>query len=101
MRGQGVFLHTHRHYRLAADHVASHLQRYPGDPVAALLISAFDLAYDVGYRAQGHRVVEAQYAVGGEDSWVCASWLAATRAEQGRIDEAFELSEYASVASTG
>jgi tetratricopeptide (TPR) repeat protein len=92
---RGVFLHTHRHYRLAADHLLAHFERYPADPVAVLLVSAFALAGDLRYREQGHRLVEQQYALVGSDSWPWVSWLAAIRAEQGRAPEALELADHA------
>lgn len=49
---RGVFLHTHPHYRLAADHLVGHFVRYPADPPAVLLVSAFALASDLRYREQ-------------------------------------------------
>jgi tetratricopeptide (TPR) repeat protein len=92
---RGVFLHTHRHYQLAADHLIEHFARYPADVPAVLLVSAFELAGDVGYREQGQRLVEQQAGVAGVDSWPWMSWLAATRAEQGHIQEALELADHA------
>lgn len=92
---RGVFLHTHRHYRLAADHLVGHFARYPADPPAVLLLSAFALAGDLHYREQGHRVVEQQYALAGSESWPWVSWLAVTRAEQGRVQQALELADQA------
>jgi hypothetical protein len=92
---RGVFLHTHRHYDLAADHLVDHFARYPADVPAVLLVSAFALAGDLGYRQQGQRLVEQQAALGGPDSWPWMSWLAATRAEQGRCQEALELADHA------
>jgi predicted Zn-dependent protease len=92
---RGVFFHTHRHYQRAADHLLAHFARYPADPPALLLISAFDLTGNLSYRHQGHQLVEQQSAVAGPDSWPWVSWLAATRAEQGRVGEALELAEQA------
>lgn len=92
---RGVFLHTHRHYRQAADHVLTHFGRYPGDPAALLLVSAFELSGDLGYRQRGYQLVEQQYALAGHDSWAWMSWLAVTRAEQGRVSESLELAEHA------
>lgn len=92
---RGVFLHTHRHYQQAADHVTAHFARYPADPTALLLVSAFELVGDPEYRGRGHELVERQYAVAGEDSWPWVSWLAVTRAEQGRAPEALTLAEHA------
>jgi tetratricopeptide (TPR) repeat protein len=91
----GVFLHTHRHYRLAADHLLTHLGQYPADPLAVLLLAAFTLAGDLDYRELGHQVVEQQATLAGPDSWPWVSCLAATRAEQGRVQEALELADQA------
>jgi predicted Zn-dependent protease len=92
---RGVFLHTHRHYQRAADHVLAHVARYPTDPAALLLVSAFELSGEVNYRDKGHQLVERQHGLAGRDSWPWMSWLAATRAEQGRAPEALELAERA------
>lgn len=94
---RGVFLHTHRHYQLTADHLVDHFARYPADVPAVLLVSAFELAGDPPYRQQGQQLVEQQAALAGPDSWPWMSWLAATRAEQGRVQEALELADHALV----
>lgn len=92
---RGIFLHTHRHYQLAADHLVDHFAWYPADVSAVLMVSAFELAGGLRYRQQGQRLVEQQAALGGRDSWPWMSWLAATRAEQGRVQEALELADHA------
>ncbi|MEV8326808.1 hypothetical protein [Kitasatospora sp. NPDC056731] len=90
----GVFLHTHRQFRLTADHLVAHFARWPGDEVASLLLDAFHACGESAYRAHGDVLVERQYALAGADSWPWAGRLAWTRAEQGRTEEAFELAEH-------
>ncbi|MFE4055080.1 hypothetical protein ACFXP3_02015 [Streptomyces sp. NPDC059096] len=87
----GVFLHTHRQYRLTADHLVTHFARWPGDEVAGLLVDAFHACGDAGYRTHGDTLVERQYAAAGADSWLWTSRMAWVRAEQGRPVEAYEL----------
>ncbi|MFJ3709578.1 hypothetical protein [Streptomyces sp. NPDC090053] len=87
----GVFLFSHRQYRLTADHLAAHFVRWPADEVAGLMLGAFHACGDPVYRAYGDALVEEQTASAGPDSWPWVSWLAAIRAEQGRIQEAYEL----------
>ncbi|MFI1016698.1 hypothetical protein [Streptomyces sp. NPDC020965] len=87
----GVFLHTHRQYRMTADHLLTHFAQWPADEVAALLLDAFHACGDAGYRALGDELTERQYALAGPESWTWASRLAWTRAEQGRAEEAREL----------
>ncbi|GAB2883882.1 tetratricopeptide repeat protein [Streptomyces mayteni] len=91
----GVFLHTHRHYRLTADHLVRHFAQWPTDEVAGLMLGAFHDCGDPAYREHGDALVEKQYAAAGPDSWTWASWLASVRAEQGRVEEAHELAERA------
>ncbi|MFJ4611766.1 hypothetical protein [Streptomyces griseus] len=91
----GVFLHTHRQYRLTADHLMAHFERWPTDEVATLILDAFSAAGDSAYRVHGDALVEQQATLAGPDSWVWASCLAAVRAEQGRVREAHRLAEHA------
>ncbi|MFD7641796.1 hypothetical protein ACFV4P_14200 [Kitasatospora sp. NPDC059795] len=87
----GIFLYTHRQFRLTADHLVTHFERWPGDEVASLMLDAFHACGDAGYRADGDALVERQYALAGADSWPWTGRLAWTRAEQGRAEEALEL----------
>ncbi|MFE2940011.1 hypothetical protein ACFXKG_13270 [Streptomyces sp. NPDC059255] len=87
----GVFLHTHRQYRLTADHLVGHFARWPADEPAGLLLGAFHACEDAGYRARGDALTEEQAAVAGPESWPWTGWLASARAEQGRVREAHEL----------
>lgn len=91
----GVFLHTHRHYRLTADHLVGHFSRWPADELAGLMLGAFSECGDDAYRAHGDALVQRQSALAGTDNWAWTSWLAATRAEQGRVREAHGLAERA------
>ncbi|MES9511344.1 hypothetical protein ABWJ92_33925 [Streptomyces sp. NPDC000609] len=91
----GVFLHTHRQYRLTADHLVGHFTRWPADELAGLMLGAFSSCGDAAYRAQGDALMEQQAAAAGPESWPWMSWLASTRAEQGRVREAYELAECA------
>ncbi|MFE4665518.1 hypothetical protein ACFRI7_06295 [Streptomyces sp. NPDC056716] len=91
----GVFLHTHRQYRLTADHLAGHFTRWPADEPAGLMLGAFWACGDADYRTHGDALTEEQAAVAGPENWPWTSWLAATRAEQGRVREAYELAERA------
>ncbi|MFJ2812611.1 hypothetical protein [Streptomyces sp. NPDC087294] len=91
----GVFLFTHRQYRLTAEHLTGHFARWPGDEVAGLLLGAFAQCGEPGLRAHGDAVVEEQAALAGPDSWAWAGWLAAARAERGRVREAHQLAEHA------
>ncbi|WP_327169910.1 hypothetical protein [Streptomyces subrutilus] len=86
-----MFLFTHRQYMMAADHLTGHLASWPGDEAAALMVDAFAASGSRPYRERGDALVERQYALAGPESWVWASRLAWTRAEQGRVDEAYEL----------
>ncbi|MFC9133350.1 hypothetical protein ACFT4A_41805 [Streptomyces sp. NPDC057099] len=54
----GVFLHTHRQYRLAADHLVAHFARWPADELAGLMLGAFFSSGDPAYRARGDALVE-------------------------------------------
>ncbi|MCX4658923.1 hypothetical protein [Streptomyces uncialis] len=87
----GVFLHTHRQYRLTADHLVGHFGRWPADELAGLMLGAFSSCGDDAYRAHGDALVEEHAALAGPDSWPWTSWLAAARAEQGRVREAHGL----------
>ncbi|MFD0629282.1 hypothetical protein ACFQ2K_48405 [Streptomyces sanglieri] len=87
----GVFLHTHRQYRLTADHLVEHFVRWPADEQAGLMLGAFSSCGDAAYRAHGDALMEQQAAVAGPENWPWVSWLASTRAEQGRVREAYEL----------
>ncbi|MFI5764056.1 hypothetical protein ACIA8F_24340 [Streptomyces sp. NPDC051563] len=91
----GVFLHTHRQYRLAADHLVGHFGRRPADEVAGLMLGVFSACEDAGYRVAGEALVEEQATVAGPDDWAWTGWLAAARAEQGRVREAHALAEQA------
>ncbi|WP_405435511.1 hypothetical protein [Streptomyces anulatus] len=91
----GVFLHTHRQYRLTADHLVAHFERWPADEVAALMLDAFPACGDAAYRAHGDALVERQALLAGPDSWPWTSCLASVRAEQGRVREAHRLAEHA------
>ncbi|MFF2963228.1 hypothetical protein ACFVT1_30840 [Streptomyces sp. NPDC057963] len=90
-----VFLHTHRQYRLTADHLAGHFARWPADELAGLMLGAFSSCGDTAYRAHGDALMEEQAALAGPESWPWMSWLASARAEQGRVREAHELAEQA------
>ncbi|WP_456985202.1 hypothetical protein [Kitasatospora sp. cg17-2] len=87
----GVFLYTHRQFRLTADHLVTHFARWPGDEVASLLLDAFHACGDADYRAHGDALVERHSALAGADSWPWTGRLAWTRAEQGRAEEALDL----------
>ncbi|MGW1280011.1 hypothetical protein ACWD4V_24080 [Streptomyces tsukubensis] len=91
----GVYLHTHRQYRMTADHLVAHFDRWPADETAGFMLDAFPSCGDAAYRAHGEALVEQHAALAGPDNWAWTSWLAATRAEQGRVREAYELSERA------
>ncbi|MFF2661866.1 hypothetical protein ACFVUH_31455 [Kitasatospora sp. NPDC058032] len=91
----GVFLYSHRQFRLTADHLVAHFARWPGDEVASLLLDAFHACGDAGYRTHGDALAERQYALAGADSWAWTGRLAWTRAEQGRAEEALDLAEQA------
>ncbi|WP_424216174.1 hypothetical protein ACN20G_28940 (plasmid) [Streptomyces sp. BI20] len=91
----GVFLYTHRQYRLAADHLVGHFARWPADEVAGLLLGVFPECGDAGYRVAGEALVEEQATLAGPESWAWTGWLAAFRAEQGRVREAHALAERA------
>ncbi|MCM2390493.1 hypothetical protein [Streptomyces albipurpureus] len=91
----GVFLHTHRQYRLTADHLVGHFARWPADETAGLMLGAFSSCGDDAYRARGDALVERQCALAGPDSWPWVGWLASTRAEQGEVREAHALAERA------
>ncbi|MFE3093813.1 hypothetical protein ACFXG1_08280 [Streptomyces sp. NPDC059248] len=91
----GVFLHTHRQYRMTADHLMAHFARWPADETAGLLLGAFPSCEDAAYRAYGDALVEEHAALAGPDNWPWTGWLAVTRAEQGRVREAYDLAEHA------
>ncbi|BDH05408.1 hypothetical protein [Streptomyces seoulensis] len=91
----GVFLHTHRQYRLTADHLVAHFARWPADTQAGLMLGAFAACGDAAYRAHGDTLVEQQATLAGADDWPWTSWLASVRAEQGRVREAHALAEHA------
>lgn len=91
----GVYLHTHRQHMLTADHLVTHFARWPTDEAAGLLLGAFSACGDAAYRVRGDALVERQSALAGPDSWPWTSWLAAIRAEQGRVREAHGLAEQA------
>ncbi|MFG2219407.1 hypothetical protein ACGFN1_31990 [Streptomyces sp. NPDC048685] len=61
------------------------------------MLGAFSSCGDAAYHAHGDALTERQAAVGGPDSWPWQSWLASTRAEQGRVREAYELADCALV----
>ncbi|MFD0340201.1 hypothetical protein ACFVH0_16180 [Streptomyces sp. NPDC127117] len=87
----GMFLHTHRQYRLTADHLVGHFDRWPADDLAGLMLGAFFECGDAAYRAHGNALMEQQAAVAGPESWTWMSRLASARAEQGRVREAHGL----------
>ncbi|AXG76424.1 hypothetical protein DVK44_00605 [Streptomyces paludis] len=87
----GVFLHTHRQYRLTAEHLLTHFERWPGDEVAGLMFDAFHATGDPAHRARGDALAERFQALRGRDSWAWTSRLAWVRAEQGRAAEALDL----------
>ncbi|MEU3564742.1 MULTISPECIES: hypothetical protein [unclassified Kitasatospora] len=91
----GVFLYTHRQFRLTADHLVAHFAQWPGDEVASLLLDAFHACGEPDYRAHGDALAERQHALVGADSWPWTGRLAWTRAEQGRAEEAFDLAAQA------
>ncbi|MFE1365640.1 hypothetical protein ACFW84_15550 [Streptomyces anulatus] len=91
----GMFLYTHRQYRLTADHLVAHFERWPADEVAALMLDAFPASGDSAYRTYGEGLVELQAALAGPDCWAWVSCLASVRAEQGRVREAHRLAEHA------
>ena len=72
-----------------------HFSRWPADEQAGLMLGAFSSCEDAAYRGHGDVLVEQQAALAGPDSWPWTSWLASTRAEQGRVREAYELAEHA------
>ncbi|MFE4450649.1 hypothetical protein [Streptomyces sp. NPDC056796] len=91
----GVFLHTHRQYRLTADHLVEHFTRWPADELAGLLMGAFHSCGDAAYRAHGEVLTGRQAEAAGPENWPWTSWLAAARAEQGLAREAYGLAEHA------
>ncbi|QIQ01474.1 hypothetical protein [Streptomyces liangshanensis] len=91
----GIFLYTHRQYRLTADHLEAHFARWPADEPAGLMVGAFSSCEDDAYRKRGDALVERQAALAGPDNWPWTSWLASVRAEQGRVREAHGLAERA------
>lgn len=91
----GVYLFTHGHYRLTADHLVVHFTQFPTDVLAGPLLSAFDLCGDLQYRAHGQELTEQQHALAGSESWPWSAWLAGVRAEQSRPDEALDLAQHA------
>lgn len=91
----GIYLYTHRQYRMTADHLVTHFAQWPADEVAGLMLGAFHACGNAAYRAHGDALTEQQYALAGPENWPWASWMAATRAEQGRALEACELAGHA------
>ncbi len=91
----GIFLAAMRQWRLTAQHLLRHFASWPADETAGLLLGAFHAGEEPALRAAGDALVEQQYAVAGPESWPWASWLAWTRAEQGRVEEAVVLAEHA------
>ncbi|MYU37291.1 hypothetical protein [Streptomyces sp. SID8358] len=91
----GVYLHTHRQFTLAADHLAAHLARFPADEVAGLMLGAFHACGRPDHREAGDRLVVEQYRLAGSESWSWAGRTAWVRAEQGRVEEAWELAQHA------
>ncbi|WP_236710779.1 hypothetical protein [Streptomyces sp. 150FB] len=91
----GVYLYTHRQYRLTADHLVGYLARWPADEMAGFMLGAFSSCGDAVYRAHGDALMEQHAALAGPDNWPWTSWLASTRAEQGRVREAHDLAERA------
>ncbi|MGW8453700.1 hypothetical protein ACWGLO_19615 [Streptomyces niveus] len=91
----GVFLFTHRQYRLTADHLVGHFTRWPADELAGFMMGAFSSCEDAAYRKHGDALMQQQAETAGPDSWPWTSWLASTRAEQGRPREAYELAGHA------
>ncbi|MFE6024190.1 hypothetical protein [Streptomyces niveus] len=91
----GVFLYTHRQYRLTADHLVGHFTRWPADELAGFMMGAFSACEDAAYRKHGDALMQQQAETAGPDNWPWTSWLASTRAEQGRPREAYELAEHA------
>ncbi|MFC9758968.1 hypothetical protein [Streptomyces sp. NPDC056921] len=87
----GVFLHTHRQYRMTAHHLVGHFERWPADELAGLMLGAFFECGDAAYHAHGDALMEQQATLAGPESWPWMSWLASARAEQGRVREAHEL----------
>lgn len=90
----GIFLYTHRQYQMAADHLLAHFAQWPGDEAAALMLGAFHSCGDPDYLERGDVLVEEQYTLAGKDCWRWAGWMAWTRVEQGRIEEAHGLAEH-------
>ncbi|MFB6878662.1 transposase [Streptomyces sp. NPDC056323] len=78
-------------YRLTADHLVGHFDRWPADELAGVMLGAFFACGDAAYRAHGDALMEQQAAVAGPESWPWMGWLASARAEQGRVREAHGL----------
>ncbi|MFI7317130.1 hypothetical protein [Streptomyces venezuelae] len=91
----GIYLYTHRHYRLTADHLVLHFAQFPGDEIAGSMLGSFALAGPVDYREHGQLLTRQQYALAGPESWAWASWAAGALAEQGHSHEAWELAQHA------
>lgn len=91
----GIYLSTHRQYRMTAEHLVGHFAQWPGDVAAGLMLGAFHACGDRAVQAQGDALIEQQYRLAGEDSWPWASWTAGRWAEQGRADAALALAEHA------
>ncbi|MFE4367590.1 hypothetical protein ACFRMN_04915 [Streptomyces sp. NPDC056835] len=75
----GVFLHTHRQYRLTADHLVGHVARWPADEPAGLMLGAFSSCGDAAYRARGDALLEERAAVARPDSW---PWMSRAAADE-------------------
>jgi len=90
-----VFLHTHRQYRMTADHLAVHFEAWPGDEVAALMIGAFAASEDPSHRVLGDALIERHHRRAREDDWFWTSLAAWSAVERGRVEEAHELARRA------
>lgn len=92
-----VFLHTHRQYRMTADHLITHFAAWPGDAVAALMIGAFAASDDPGHRARGDALIERHRELAGADDWFWTGLAAWSAVERGRVEEAHALARHALV----
>ncbi|MGW1992858.1 tetratricopeptide repeat protein [Embleya sp. NPDC001921] len=90
-----VFLHTHRRYRMTADHLITHFAAWPGDEVAALMIGAFTASDDPWHRACGDALIERHHELAGGDDWFWTSLAAWSAVERGRVERAHALARHA------